>query len=199
MENNVERQKRLISAIEQVTPLSPQIREAFLAIDRGLFVPMYYDREGSVLEWTMVTTGDAAYTDEALVTKVDSRSRHPISSSSQPSLMAVQLEALDVQPGQRILEIGTGTGYNAALLAHIVGPAGHVVSVDVDRDLVVVDVQYFNAANNFKKGETFYLHNLKAGRDVTIKTPKDEASAYATSKISLISSDAKQLYVVNDN
>lgn len=70
---------------------------------------------------------------------------------------------------------------------------------DVDLDLVVVDVQYFNAANNFKKGETFYLHNLKAGRDVTIKTPKDEASTYATSKISLISSDAKQLYVVNDN
>ncbi|SFP86382.1 DUF4339 domain-containing protein [Parafilimonas terrae] len=70
---------------------------------------------------------------------------------------------------------------------------------DVDLDLVVVDVQYFNAANNFKKGETFYLHNLRAGRDVTIKTPKDAASAYATSKISLISSDAKQLYVVNDN
>lgn len=70
---------------------------------------------------------------------------------------------------------------------------------DVDLDLVVVDVQYFNAANNFKKGETFYLHNLKAGRDITIKTPKDAASAYATSKISLISSDAKQLYVVNDN
>ena len=70
---------------------------------------------------------------------------------------------------------------------------------DVDLDLVVVDVQYFNAANNFKKGETFYLHNLKAGRDVTIKTPKDEASTYATSKISLISSDVKQLYVVNDN
>lgn len=70
---------------------------------------------------------------------------------------------------------------------------------DVDLDLVVVDVEYFNAANNFKKGETFYLHNLKAGRDVIIKTPKDAASAYATSKISLISSDVKQLYVVNDN
>src|SRR5690606_29493622 len=49
---------------------------------------------------------------------------------------------------------------------------------DVDLDLVVVDVEYFNAANNFKKGETFYLHNLKAGRDVIIKTPKDAASAY---------------------
>ncbi|WP_415159907.1 hypothetical protein [Parafilimonas sp.] len=70
---------------------------------------------------------------------------------------------------------------------------------DADLDLVVVDVQYFNAANTFRKGETFYLHNLKAGRDVTIKTPKDEASAYAASKISLISADAKQLYIVGDN
>jgi protein-L-isoaspartate O-methyltransferase len=42
--------------------------------------------------------------------------------------------ALNVQPGQRVLEIGTG--YNAALLAELVGPCGHVLSVDVDGELV---------------------------------------------------------------
>jgi protein-L-isoaspartate(D-aspartate) O-methyltransferase len=41
-----------------------------------------------------------------------------------------------VEPGQRVLEIGAGTGYNAALLAHLVGPEGQVVSVDIDADLV---------------------------------------------------------------
>jgi protein-L-isoaspartate(D-aspartate) O-methyltransferase len=38
-------------------------------------------------------------------------------------------------PGQRVLEIGAGTGYNAALMRHIVGPSGTVVSVDIDADL----------------------------------------------------------------
>jgi protein-L-isoaspartate O-methyltransferase len=60
--------------------------------------------------------------------------------------MAIQLEALDLQPGQRVLEIGTGTGYNAALMAHIVGPTGHVVSVDIDCDLVHVATQRLAAA-----------------------------------------------------
>jgi protein-L-isoaspartate(D-aspartate) O-methyltransferase len=43
---------------------------------------------------------------------------------------------LDVQPGQRILEIGAGTGYNAALLAHLVGPTGHITTIDLDQDIV---------------------------------------------------------------
>jgi len=50
--------------------------------------------------------------------------------------VAIQLEQLDLRPGQRVLEVGAGTGYNAALLAHLVGPAGHVVSLDIDADLV---------------------------------------------------------------
>ena len=55
------------------------------------------------------------YRDDVLVTKMDGRV--PVSSSSQPSLMAIMLSALDVRPGMRVLEIGAGTGYNAALLA----------------------------------------------------------------------------------
>lgn len=74
------------------------------------------------------------YTDRAFPTKhADGR---PISSSSQPAIMAIMLEQLALQPGQRVLEIGAGTGYNAALIAHIVGKGGHVVAVDIDDDLV---------------------------------------------------------------
>jgi protein-L-isoaspartate(D-aspartate) O-methyltransferase len=50
--------------------------------------------------------------------------------------MAIMLEQLDLRPGHRVLEIGAGTGYNAALLARIVGQGGRVVAVDIDGDLV---------------------------------------------------------------
>jgi hypothetical protein len=70
---------------------------------------------------------------------------------------------------------------------------------NIDFDLVVIDVQYFDSLSQFRKGETLYLHNLRAGKDVIIKTPKDINSHYATSKVSLISSDSKQVYVVGDN
>ncbi|MFE5662667.1 methyltransferase domain-containing protein [Streptomyces niveus] len=53
------------------------------------------------------------------------------SSSSMPSLVFSMLTDLDVKPGQRVLEIGTGTGWNAALLAHRLG-AGSIVTVEVD-------------------------------------------------------------------
>ena len=46
------------------------------------------------------------------------------------------LDQLEAQPGERILELGAGTGYNAALLAHLVGEGGHVTTIDVDDDLV---------------------------------------------------------------
>src|SRR5215216_5638351 len=60
-----------------------------------------------------------------------------VSSASAPEVIALMLEQLDAQPGERVLEIGAGTGYNAALLAHLVGESGQVVTVDIDEDLVL--------------------------------------------------------------
>lgn len=62
------------------------------------------------------------YADRVLVTKT--RSGVATSSSSQPTIMAIMLEQLRVRRGMSILEIGAGTGYNAALLAELVGPNG---------------------------------------------------------------------------
>ena len=78
---------------------------------------------------------EVAYTDDAIVTKRDEAGR-AISSSSQPAMMAIMLVQLDLAPGQRVLEIGAGTGYNAALMKHIIGASGQVTSVDIDGDLV---------------------------------------------------------------
>lgn len=76
--------------------------------------------------------------DDAVVTQVDDgaveRGVVPTSSSSAPGLMVTMLDALHVVPGMRVLEIGTGTGYNAALLAERVG-AANLTTVEVDADL----------------------------------------------------------------
>jgi protein-L-isoaspartate(D-aspartate) O-methyltransferase len=58
-----------------------------------------------------------------------------VSSCSQPSMVAIMLEQLGLEPGHKVLEIGAGTGYNAALMAHVVGMKGQVITVDIDDDI----------------------------------------------------------------
>ena len=70
---------------------------------------------------------------------------------------------------------------------------------DITLDLVVINVQYFGVAHIYRKGETLYLHNLKAGKNITIKTPKDTSAFYATAKVSLVSADAENISVIGDN
>jgi protein-L-isoaspartate(D-aspartate) O-methyltransferase len=101
-------------------PVSEAVTGALRAVPRHVFLPE--------LE------AQAAYRDEAIVTK-RSPDGQPTSSSSQPTIMAIMLDQLGLAPGQRVLEIGAGTGYNAALLKHIVGPEGTVVTIDLDPDV----------------------------------------------------------------
>ncbi len=100
---------------------SAPIEAAFRAVPRHVFLP----------ELDPVSQ---AYQDEAFVIKTDGGGL-PVSSSSQPAIMAIMLEQLGISAGQRVLEIGTGTGYNAALMSHVVGPWGSVVTVDIDPGL----------------------------------------------------------------
>lgn len=114
---------------------------AFETVPRHVFVPrIFISRQGGGYdqvdgedpgqrrEWL-----EHVYTDEPLVTQLDGDAW--LSSSSQPSLMAMMLEALAVTGTERVLEIGTGTGYNAALLCEGLD-SGQVTSVDIDAGLV---------------------------------------------------------------
>jgi methyltransferase of ATP-grasp peptide maturase system len=125
----------------------PAWRAAVCGVPRHVLVPHYYQQHGSTTQWQEVSGSDyrqreqwltAIYSNTAVFTALAANDRGRavgVSSTSQPSLMIRMLEALDVHEGMRVLEIGTGTGYNAALLAHRLGD-GNVFSLDIDPELV---------------------------------------------------------------
>lgn len=89
---------------------SPQIINAFRNVRRADFVPKEFKKE--------------AYSNMPV----------PIPgnmTTSQPSTIAFMIELLEPAPGQRILEIGTGSGYLTALLAEITGNTGRVCSIEI--------------------------------------------------------------------
>ena len=129
---------------------SPQWKSAVCAVPRHEFIPHYYRHDTSTrpATWQLVTPHDPSdvqawlelvYSDTTLITAVADYAERgvqiPVSSSSKPDLMVRMLEELDVTDGDRVLEIGTGTGYNAALLSHRLG-SQNVFSVDVDPALI---------------------------------------------------------------
>jgi protein-L-isoaspartate(D-aspartate) O-methyltransferase len=125
---------------------SPPVIAAFRATPRHRFLDRVFVFERRRNRWRELLTREPQakelkllYADRALITHLRRPENQaievPISSSSQPSLMAQMLHDLDPRPGQRVLEIGAGTGYNAALLAHLVGPA-LVHTIDVDRSVL---------------------------------------------------------------
>ena len=137
--------QQMVESLLQVGALhAPALEQAFLRIPREAFVPCFYEQETAsrTIAWKLVSAEEvgredylaSVYRNQSLVTKIDAR-RWPMSSSSQPAVMARMLEALDVQPGQRVLEIGTGSGYNTALLATIAGEASQVVTIERDASL----------------------------------------------------------------
>ncbi|RZT87700.1 protein-L-isoaspartate(D-aspartate) O-methyltransferase [Pseudonocardia sediminis] len=109
---------------------TPAVRDALASVPRHLFLPDLTPAE--------------AYADEAVAIKVVDGAT--ISSVSQPSMVAIMLEQLAAAPGHRVLEIGAGAGWNAGLLARIVGPSGAVTTVDIDDDLVRDTVRNLDAA-----------------------------------------------------
>lgn len=132
MSNAERRRRRYVQELDRNgVPLDPALAAAFAAVPREAFVVDGFQRRDG--GW--VAPGDddfldTVYRDDVLVTKVAGTT--PVSSSSQPSLMILMLAALQLRPGMRVLEVGAGTGYNAALMATL---GAEVTSIDVQRDV----------------------------------------------------------------
>lgn len=107
-----------------------RVEQALRDVPRHLFVPD--------------VTLEQAYADDAIVTKTIDEM--PVSSISQPAIVAIMLEQLALREGDRVLEIGAGTGYNAALMAQLVGARGHVTAIDIDEDIVARAVKNLESA-----------------------------------------------------
>ncbi|WP_063766564.1 methyltransferase domain-containing protein [Allokutzneria albata] len=129
----------LVRALTDSGDLVDQWREAFLAVPRHAFLPdtvwhseplKRLSRNENPSQWLAV-----AYADDCVVTQLDDGAPDgpglATSSASMPAVVATMLDLLDVEPGMTVCEIGTGTGYNAALLAHRLG-ARNVTTVEVD-------------------------------------------------------------------
>lgn len=91
-----------------------RVRTAMAQVDRAAFLPP--DQRGM------------AHVDRPL------RIGHG-ATCSQPSTVALMLDALDLRPGNRVLDVGSGSGWTTALLAALVRPGGRVVGVELEPEL----------------------------------------------------------------
>jgi protein-L-isoaspartate(D-aspartate) O-methyltransferase len=128
--------------------LTPDWRPSFLAVPRQRFIPdVIWHEVDDVMRpvrrvddpdrWLELASGK-----DSVVTQVDDGAPAgpgeegdlPTSSASMPTVVAAMLKHLDVHGGERVCEVGTGTGWNAALLAHRLG-AERVTTVEIDPEV----------------------------------------------------------------
>jgi protein-L-isoaspartate(D-aspartate) O-methyltransferase len=104
-----ERERLVINLSREGYIKTERVKQAFLAIPREAFLPD--------------SLKDYAYVD----TPLDIGQGQTISA---PHMVAIMCEALDVKDAQKILEIGTGSGYHAAIVAQLTGKTGHVYTIE---------------------------------------------------------------------
>jgi protein-L-isoaspartate(D-aspartate) O-methyltransferase len=113
---------RMVDHIAEAGHLhSAAVEHALRTVPRHLFVPD--------------ATAEDAYANRSITIKPGEPGGRPASCISVPTVVAMMLGQLDARPGDRVLEIGAGTGYNAALLADIVGDTGQVTTIDIHPDV----------------------------------------------------------------
>ncbi len=90
------------------------VKKAFLTIPRENFVPEYLKLQAYVDRPLEIGKGQTI---------------------SAPHMIAIMCEALDIQKGQKILEIGAGSGYHAAIVSQLLGEKGHIYTIERFEDL----------------------------------------------------------------
>lgn len=130
-----EKQKKDLIDKWEKSGIQKKILNAFLKVPREEFV---------LDEWKT-----QAYDDSPLPILADQ-------TISQPTTVINMLQHLEIKKGQKILEIGSGSGYNAALMSRLVGKEGKVISVEVFSELVKF------AKENLKKAKIENVNVIKA-------------------------------------
>lgn len=183
----------LVKALDAAGHLeSERLRAAFTAVDRADFVPdrIWHggDRDEGRDDIALDRAADPAGWEESvydphlpIVTQWDDGAINwpetgvrPTSSCSAPSVVATMLAALDVDSGSNVLEIGTGTGYNAALLAQLAGRSGDVTTVEIDPSIALTARERLIT--------TGYEHRDGAGLSNVRALVRDGASSLQTSR-----------------
>ena len=119
-------------------PISQAVEKAYLATPRHAFVSRY--REWGTKEWHEISTANLQehlamlYASRVLILFGDDDENIP-STISEPTFVLRMLDMLQLEPGQRVFELGAGSGWNAALIGNIVGPGGHVYSLEIIPEL----------------------------------------------------------------
>lgn len=131
----------LVAELDSAGDLPAGFGPLLHAVPREWFVPerVWVNREPVDRAAQPESWWRAVYSDTVVVTQFDDgrtkwpeTGQIPTCSASMPSAVVAMLDQLDVRPGQSVLEVGTGTGYNAALLAGLVGPTGRVTTAEID-------------------------------------------------------------------
>lgn len=137
-QNSIEQLKsQLVQQIAEYVQ-DEAILAAFRRVERHQFVIEFYNRSPEApRQWSKVSVDDPQwlteiYTNRPLTTSLDQYG-NPNCSSSQPNLMAQMIQSAGIRKGMHVLEIGTGTGYNAAIMNAI---GANVTTLDVNPGFV---------------------------------------------------------------
>jgi len=137
MESVVKYQWQLLELTRSIydeTPISEAVASAYLETPRHVFVKRY--RQWGTKAWHEVREANVAehlamlYANGPLILFGDDDNDVP-STISQPSFVLHMLDMLQLQPGQAVFELGAGSGWNAALMGHLVSPGGQVYSLEI--------------------------------------------------------------------
>ncbi|HDS09971.1 MAG TPA: protein-L-isoaspartate O-methyltransferase [Firmicutes bacterium] len=119
---------------------SPRYLNSFKTVKRHLFTPSIFEMNKNIWEELMVNYDnpqtdilEKIYVDRPLVVAL--KEDDVLTTSSQPSVMAMMAEAANIVSGMRVLEVGTGSGYNAAVLAEITNNQDNIVTMEIDRQI----------------------------------------------------------------
>ncbi len=145
--SHIERMHEQLAKMDHVHPNTDWMRQALFNVPRHLFIEHYYDGDGPD---GIVDVNSPNPTPEQLKAIYSNRGlmirENPHSAASQPSLIFGMLDALKLTHGRKVLEIGTGSGWNAGLIAFSVGDDSLVYSIDLQADLVEKAREHLSAA-----------------------------------------------------